>query len=295
MSQKPAKNHFQLIKEGRTRILADPQFLKSLREMGCEKVEKLFEKIRIDPDRAGRYGLGLFSPDGKPDHRFVIRRYGRGGLLRRLLGDRFVFGSRPFREILITDQIRKRGIPTTRVVAALHHRIWGPVYRGELISKEIPDANDLVSVFQNLGDPPSEEEITLKRQVTREAGRTVRLMHDQGIYHGDLNVRNVLAQISKPRCAKVYIIDFDRSKILETLSTRKRMKNILRLNRSAEKLKAEGLRISYTDKTRFLDAYAEGDRQLILSVRRYLKNYRLYTRWYRLGWFADRLFNPSPR
>lgn len=295
MSQQLTKNRFHLVQEGRTQILVDPHFHEWLRKMGFEKVGEIFERTHIDPDRGGRHGLRLFCPDGRSDHRFIIRHYGRGGLLRRLLGDCFLFGSRPFREILITEEVRRRGVPTVEAVAALHHRIWGPFYRGQLITKEIPGTRDLVSVFQSLGKAPSKKESALKREIIGEAGRTIRFMHDRRIYHGDLNLKNLLAQASNLDGPKVYIIDFDRSKIMGKFSTKRKVKNILRLNRSAEKLKAKGLRISYTDKTRFLHAYAQDNEEVILSVRRYLRNYRLHTRLYRIGWFADRLLNPSPR
>ncbi len=295
MSQDAAKNHFHLVREGRTRILIDPNFLSWLHELGFERVGEIIEKTEIDPVRSGRRDLRIFCPDRGSDRRFLIRHYGRGGLLRRFMGDSFLFGSRPFREILITDEIRKRGVRTAEVVAALHNRIWGPLYRGDLVIEEIPATKNLVSVFSNLGSRPSREASILRRDIAREAGRTIRFMHDHGIYHGDLNLRNLLVQTSGPNAPKVYIVDFDRSKIMARVTTRKRMRNILRLNRSAEKLKAQGVPIRYSDRTRFFHAYAGGDDELIRSLRRYLRNYRLRTMWYRIGWLADQLLNPSAR
>ncbi len=295
MSQKATRNHFCLLQEGRTRILIDPNFLSWLRELGFQGVGEIIEKTEIDPDRGGRHGLRVFCPNRSSDGRFLVRHYGRGGLLRRLLGDSFLFGSRPFREILITHEVRKRGIPTARVVAALHHRIWGPLYRGDLVTVEIPDTRDLVSVFSSCGSRPSREANILKQEIAREAGRTIRFMHDHGIYHGDLNLKNLLVQISSSDGPKVYIVDFDRSKISGSLSTGKKMKNIFRLDRSAEKLKTQGIPITYTDKIRFFHAYAQGDNVLIQSLRRYVRTYRLRTWHYRLGWSADRLLNPSSR
>lgn len=295
MAQRPVKNHFHLIRENQTQVLIDPKFLEWFQCMGFEKVGQILEKSQIDPGRAGRHALRVFCPDGRQDHRYVIRRYGRGGLLRRFLGDAFLFGSRPFRELLVTEEIRQRGVPTVQVVAALHHRVWGPFYRGELITKEIPGTKDLVSVVLGLGDSPSKGARALKHEIAIGAGRAVRFMHNHGVYHGDLNLKNLLVQSSDSDSPKVYIVDFDRSKIMETFSTRKRMKNIFRLNRSADKFKTKGIRISSTDKIRFFHAYAEGDKEAILSLRRYLKHYHLYRKWYRIGWFADRLFNPSSR
>lgn len=195
--------------------------------------------------------------------------------------------------MMITEEIRKRGVPTVHVVAALCHRAWGPFYRGELITEEIPEARDLVSFFLGLGKVPSNKECNLRREAVRRAGRAVRLMHDRGICHGDLNLRNLLVQTARHGDPEVYIIDFDRSKIRKSLSTRHRMRNLLRLNRSVEKWKTKGVRISYTAKARFFQAYAQGDSDMVHAMRRHLKKAWIHARWYRLGWLADRLLNPS--
>lgn len=293
MSQKIVKNRFHLVREGRTQILADPQFLKWLHKLGFEKVGEIFEKTQLDPSRGGRQGLRVFCPDGRHDHRFVVRHYAHGGLLRRLLGDRFFLGSRPFREMMITEEIRKRGIPTVHVVAALCHRGWGPFYRGELITEEIPGARDVVSLLFDFGKAPSKREHLLRRETVRHAGRAVRLMHDRGVYHGDLNLKNILVQTANRHDPGVFIIDFDRSKIRKSLSTRHRMRNLLRLNRSVEKWNTKGAGISYTDKARFFQAYADGDSEIVHTMRRHLKGARIRARWYRIGWLADRLLNPA--
>jgi tRNA A-37 threonylcarbamoyl transferase component Bud32 len=292
---RPSANRFHRVREGRTQILVDPGFWKRIRTMGLERVGEVLEKAQIDPERGGRQGLRVFCPGGRRGDRFVIRHYGRGGLLRRILGDRFILGSRPFQEMLITEEIRKRGVPTAQVVAALCHRSWGPFYRGELITKEIPGARDLCAFLSDFGEFRSKKAVALKRETARQAARAVRAMHDQGVSHGDLNLKNLLVQTSTRRGPKVYIIDFDRSKCVPGLSTQSKIKNIFRLNRSVEKWKAQGLRIRYTDKARFFRAYARGDADMILSVRRYLRNYRLVTLGYQIGWLIDRLLNPSPR
>lgn len=293
MSQQARERSFDQVREGRTQILLEPGFHQWLKEMGIHQVGTIIEKAQIDPHRGGRQDCRIYSLEGREGDCLVIRRYAHGGLLRRLLGDRFFLGSRPFREMRITEEIRGRGIPTAQVAAALRHRGWGPFYHGELITKEIPAAKDLISFVLDLGKPCSKEERALRRETARQIGRSVRFMHDQGIYHGDLNLRNLLIQTAPNGDQKVYIIDFDRSRIRDSLSIRYRLKNLLRLNRSTEKWKAKGVCISYTDKARFFQAYAEGDRDIARAMKHHLKKARIYARWYRLGWRVDRLLNPS--
>jgi len=283
---------FHLVREGRTQILLDPHFHDWPRDGGIENVERIVEKSHIDPNRGGRHGLRVFCPDGRGTHRFLIRHYAHGGLLRRIMGDRFLLGSRPFREMTLTEEVRRRGIPTLRVVAAIQYQDPWPFYRGDLITTEIPSSKDMVCFLLCRPPTPSREETALRHEVVRQAGRAVGVMHRQGVYHGDLNLKNLLVQTS-PQGPQVYVIDFDRSRILKRLSLRMRTKNLLRLNRSVEKWKAKGARISYTDKARFFQAYAGSDSDIVLRMKRHLKKHRIHARWYRMGWFADRLLNPS--
>jgi len=62
----------------------------------------------------------------------AIRRYRHGGLLRRLTGDLFFFGSRPFQELVVTEEARSVGVPTLKILAAIKQRVWGGWYRGTL-------------------------------------------------------------------------------------------------------------------------------------------------------------------
>lgn len=292
MSQQAKGSPFHLVREGRTQILFDSHFHDWPQDMGIGNVERIVEKSHIDPNRGGRQGLRVFCPDGRGAHRFVIRHYAHGGLLRRIMGDRFLLGSRPFREMTLTDEVRRRGIPTLRVVAAIRYRDPWPFYRGDLITTEIPSSKDMVCFLLCRPPIPSREETALRHEVVRQAGRAVRVMHSQGVCHGDLNLKNLLVQTG-PQGPQVYVIDFDRSRILKRLSLRRRMKNLLRLNRSVEKWKAKGARISYTDKARFFQAYAESNSDIVHSMKRHLKKHRIHARWYRMGWFTDRLLNPS--
>jgi tRNA A-37 threonylcarbamoyl transferase component Bud32 len=293
VSQHAVKSRFERCWEGKTEILIAPHFLEWLQQAGIERVGEVIDKAEIDPGRGGRLGLRVFCPDGLQEHRCIVRHYTHGGLLRRVLGDRFLLSSRPFREMRITEEIRDRGLPTVEVLAALRHPVWGLFCRGELITREIPETSDLASFLLTLGTTASAEEIALRRKTLIEAGRTVKRMHDLGIYHQDLNLKNLLVQPGDQGDPRVYIIDFDRSKRLKSLSNTRRMRNLLRLNRSAEKWKTKGAPITYTDKARFFQAYAGDDAGIIRAMKRRLRRHGIRAFWSHIGWSADRLLNPS--
>src|SRR5262245_30316662 len=49
-------------------------------------------------------------------HTSLIRSYKHGGLFRHLLGESFfTWPPRPFRELAITEEVRRRGVPTVEV------------------------------------------------------------------------------------------------------------------------------------------------------------------------------------
>lgn len=293
MAQRARRDSFHRIREGHTEVLIHPDFQRRLQAMGIERVSDIIEKAAADPHRRGRQVCRVFAPPRGDDRRYVIRHYTRGGLFRRLLGDRFLFGSRPFRELLTTEEIRNRGVRTARALAALCHRTGGFFYRGDLITEEITDSQDLATFFSGDSAPLSPEETALRREAASQAGQTVRFMHDQGVYHGDLNLKNLLVRRGAHSDPTVYVIDLDRSTMRTSLSTRARIRNLLRLNRSVEKLKRKGVCVRYADRARFFHAYALGDPRIVRAMKDRLKKDRLWAHWHRMGWALDRLVNPS--
>ena len=193
----------------------------------------------------------------------------------------------------MTEEIRNRGIRTAQALAALRHRTQMFFYRGDLITEEIPESQDLASFFSGDRDSLSEGEPALRHEVASQAGRTVRFMHDHGVYHGDLNLKNLLVQPVSQSHPTVYVIDLDRSTMRTSLSTRARIRNLLRLNRSVEKLKRKGVCVRYADRARFFHAYARGDPVIVRAMKDQLKKDRLWVFWHRMAWAFDRLVNPS--
>ena len=88
---------------------------------------------------------------------------------------------------------------------------------------------------------------------------------------------------------RILIIDFDRSYRKPILSTRERMKNLLRLNRSVEKWRRFGLPITQTDRWRFFLAYAGEDKVIREAMKRALRTYSLRFLFYRIGWALEKI------
>jgi 3-deoxy-D-manno-octulosonic acid kinase len=201
------------------------------------------------------------------DERMIIKHYEHGGLFRKITKDIFLGSSRPFRELAILEAAGQKGIPVPEVLAASVDRIFGPFHKGEIVYKEIPDSANLLEYLKGLNERPMGEKISLKREIINSLAQAIKKMHTSGIYHADLNVKNVLIQ-NRGEAPRIYIVDFDCSKIKKNLSLRVRIKNLARFNRSCEKWKAP---LTTTDKLRFFLSYVKGNRLVEVSLRKYIR------------------------
>lgn len=165
----------------------------------------------------------------------LIRSYRHGGLLRAVTREWFfTWPPRPFRELAITEELRRRGVRTAEVFAACVSPGPGPFYRGWLVTRELAGAEDLWSAVRSglVGKVGFEAAL-------RAVAQSVRSIHRQGVYHDDLNLKNILLRLEDGGVVS-YIIDFDKAKLfLGSLPAAAGRRNLKRLRRSALKLDPE--------------------------------------------------------
>lgn len=161
-------------------------------------------------DRVALAGRGAVhsvpAPAPGPDARarWVVRHYYRGGAVARLLVDRYlaVGVPRPWIEARASMQARSRGIPTPAAVAGAVYPA-GPFYRADLVTEEIPGGADLAAVvFQGVRDLDPIASLLA-------TGQLVRRMEHEGLYHPDLNAKNVVLR-SGPDGPQAHLVDLDR-------------------------------------------------------------------------------------
>ena len=169
---------------------------------------------------AGRgYVWFVASPDGT----WALRHYCRGGLVSRLIDDQYLWlgeaRTRSFQEWRLLAELRQRGLPVPRPIAAAYRRS-GPFYRADLITGYI--------------DAPSFQTLLLDDSLTvatwREVGRVLRRFHDAGVYHADLNIRNMLVRED----GQVFVLDFDKGRLRAPGKWAR--DNLARLERSIHKI-----------------------------------------------------------
>ena len=279
----PIPPGFTLIRKGKTSILINEGYKDLLLEQGIENIRIFLEKAY----QSSNYLKGRARHPSVPIEgakRMVIRQYLHGGLFRNFSRDLYLFGSRSFQELALTAEVRSCGIPTVEPIAAIHRTTFSPLYQAYLLSLEIPGSSDFIQYLHEIEPRPSCEKLILKRKTIQSAGLLLRKFHQSGFFHGDLQLKNILVLGEQ-----VFVIDLDRSYRKETLSVRERMKNLLRLNRSAEKWRRLGLSITRTDRWRFFLAYAGEDGMIRNAMKKAMRTYSVRYFFYRCGWTFNRI------
>ncbi len=221
------------------------------------------------------------------DRRLIVRHYSHGGLWGRLADDILCGHNRPLNELVNAEKATERGMDTAEVVALRFRNLLGPLCRADIFTLEISGAEDLIVYLCNR---TAVEICSQKRVLIRHIAQAVRRMHDAGVYHADLHLKNIL--VKRDGTPKVYIIDLDKSKLCTDggLTIDQRMDNILRLGRSVEKFsewRPDLKPISRTDQLRFLMEYVgagtlgEANDWKTLA-RKYTTHYAAHKLWWRL-------------
>lgn len=262
-----------------------------------------------------KFGRGSYlsipvTGTGNSMERLIIRDYRHGGLFGKLFGGVFYNKARPLNELFINEYASQKGVLSAEVIAVIKKRLWGLFYKANFITKEISGA---VDIAQFLKESPLMYIQKSKKTIISALARSIRNMHDAGIYHADLHIKNILLEKKLNGEFTIYIIDLDKSVICPALNMNQRIKNLLRLGRSLEKMRwladkdakknrnnsfsTEGEMkqvsvdqkinsISKTDRIRFLKFYLlynnALDRDWKVYVRQYQSHHSLHKLWWRV-------------
>ncbi len=177
---------------------------------------------------------------------WALRHYCRGGLVRRLSTDKFVWTglsrTRSFSEWSLLAHIHNDlALPVPRPVAARVER-HGANYTADLITVRLAG---VVTLSARLSAAP------LDAEIWRSVGKLIARFHAAGICHADLNAHNI--QIDAQN--QLYLLDFDRGRIRGEQGNWMQG-NLDRLHRSLTKLLNQGaIRFSTADWESLLNGY----------------------------------------
>lgn len=205
-------------------------------------------------DKAGRAALGRVTLEGEGP--VLVRALTRGGLLGKLVKRLSWDPARAENELVVSATAARRGAVVPEVVAAVTRGVAGGYEHG-LASRELVGARDLVAILR-------QERGSARGRALRAAGEAIRRLHEAGVDHVDLNLKNVLIDGE----GRGVVIDLDRCRMgAGPLGEGARRANLLRLYRSWIKLRvAEPDSVAERDPLRLALAYAGGDRALLRGV-----------------------------
>ncbi|MEL7185096.1 MAG: 3-deoxy-D-manno-octulosonic acid kinase [Pseudomonadota bacterium] len=178
-------------------------------------------------------GRGSTMYIGNVPKQFVLRHYLRGGLVSKVLKDRYVFSgadkTRSFMEWRLLDKLAANNLNVPRPAAARFCQ-RGTFYTADIITVRIPNVISLVEYIA---------EAERSEAFWQGCGAAIRRFHEAGVYHADLNAYNV--QID--RDGDLWLLDFDKGELRAPGAWQQQ--TLSRLHRSLQKVLRLDSRLHY--------------------------------------------------
>lgn len=185
------------------------------------------------------------------EHPLYVKRFNAFSLRYRI-GSLFT-PSRAFRSLQGAAILRNARIPTATPVAAVEYRTWGALTKSFFISEAIPEGETTDTYWsRELRPLHGRGGIERRRGFLRALAKLFRSLHGQHVYHNDLKDANILAaEDGSANSVSFFLLDFEGVKCYSRLSKRRRLKNLVQLNRTL------GRHLRHPEKLYFLEAYLE--------------------------------------
>jgi 3-deoxy-D-manno-octulosonic acid kinase len=216
-----------------------------------------------------------------PSIGMVLRRYRHGGLLGRITGALYLGPGRALAELRVAARAAACGAPVPHVLCLVLWPVFGPFWSALIGTREERGARHLLELAQDL------EPAAARSALAGEVGRAVRRLHDAGVEHRDLQLRNVLA-VEEPPAAqrRIVVIDLDRAvyHAQRGVPVRLRASNLGRLLRSVIKNGLWDRRVGEREAAAFMEGYTGEDRVLREELRGWVARERFKIRLHRWGY-----------
>jgi len=218
--------------------------------------------------RAPKRGRGAApSVALRRDVSVILRRYQHGGVFGAFTGMLHLGLSRALEELHVTARAEASGAPVPHVVCLALWPAAGPFWSALIGTREERGARDLYEVLL------ASEDTRARRALLREVGAAVRKLHDAGVDHRDLQLRNILV-VDDGAKRRIVVIDLDRAVYHSrgALASRLRARNLGRLTRSAVKTGLWQGHVGLRELAAFVAGYTAGDRRLRAELRGWIRS-----------------------
>ena len=179
-------------------------------------------------------------------------------------------------ELSANDQLHAAGAPVPRPVLVAATRRAPGLWSAAVGTIHVEDSEN---AGEFLAKQPGPEQLLLAAQA---AGRALRRFHDAGGRHADLHVGNLLI-CDDDGAPRVCIVDLDRARVTPLVPARRRMREIMRLQRSLVK-RGFDARGTQDAGSGFMDSYTAGDTALYAALLAQLPRERRRLALHRFGY-----------
>lgn len=282
----PVPGGFEQVTEGPAILVARQEYIKPIRKVFSPLYQAWARMAQRRFSARGRAGIVSFPLGDGPA--MMVRRYFHGGLFAKFGRDLYLGPDRALTELNVAAAAHAGGVRTPEPIGILAVQAAGPFWRAAFLSAEISESEDLIHYCCRLGEYPAETAATQKRGVIREAATQIRKMHDLGIFHADLHLKNLLLRRRTAGAPEVFVIDFDKAMLGQPLTPEMRFRNLKRLARSVRKLRVADTVLSPYDRLRFLRDYLRGAPNARTLMRQWARALAVSGRAHEVWWTATR-------
>ncbi len=229
-----------LHESGGIRIFYDERLLSEDSLPHLEELPELLRRLPAQRSRS-RHMNSVWELDAQDwfPHAMIARQHVHGGIIGGIAGPLrtlFLDPAPMIRELQIARHLLHAGIPASRPLALRLRQTAGPFFTAMLVSEEIGGAVDLLRLCRLTQEGDLKLPAPARRKLLEKTAVLIAGMHDNRVYHGDLNLKNILVSLEGREVGdEIYIIDFKKAKLCRSISVQKGMKNVNRLWRSIRK------------------------------------------------------------
>ena len=214
---------FKIIKENNWIIGVKNDY----RENGfLERIKELFLNPKIEKEKFPSRGIKPVFSFIYNNEEFIFRFYQHGGIAKGVFKDIFLFNP-AIKEISLIEKLRKNEILTFEPIGFVSKKYFAAFFRTALVTKRMLGYENLLTYLKE-----EKNFSTNNKKITGNLINVLRNLYNLNFYHNDLNVKNFLIN---PKNLSIAIIDWKKCRLKHRVSSKDKVKNIIRLNRSLEK------------------------------------------------------------